>query len=143
MFHVVGFEHSFPYQVLASVVLHVANVEGDLVPGVDEVLVRGRVLWLHVPAVGQRQVLLGQLEHQLAVAVLLARGAQLGHLGRGQRREVVGDLRERERTLSKVRSGSQAEGDGIYCRNSWLPGLGLCSFKAGEKTDERRKLIKH
>lgn len=71
------------------------NVEGDLVASGHKVLVRRLILRLHVLAVGQRQVLLGQLEGQLLVAMALAGGADFRHLVLGQRVKVALDLRSR------------------------------------------------
>lgn len=61
--------------------LGVRDVQGDFVASVHEVLVAVVVRGVDVLAVGEGQVLLGQLVRQLLVTVLLPRRAELGHLG--------------------------------------------------------------
>ena len=62
----------------------VADVEGDVVPRAHEVLEGGVVGRLHVVAILQGEVLLGQLVDQLLVAVFLAVRVQFRNLLRGK-----------------------------------------------------------
>ena len=62
----------------------VADVEGDVVPRADKILEGGAVGSLHVVAVLQGEVLLGQLVDQLLVAIFLAVRVQFRDLLRGE-----------------------------------------------------------
>lgn len=64
------------------------NVQSNFVACGYKVLVRGLVVRLHMLAVGQRQVLLGQLEGQLLVAMPFAGRADLRNFILWQRVEV-------------------------------------------------------
>ena len=76
-----------------NAVLHNSDVQGNVVPGGDEVLVGRVVLGLHMPGVRQGEVLLGQLQHQLSLAVLLPGGADAGDLVAREAAHVVVNLR--------------------------------------------------
>lgn len=68
------------------------NIQRNFVACGHKVLVRGLVVRLHVLAVGQRQVLLGQLEGQLLVAMPFAGRADLRNFILGQRVKVALNL---------------------------------------------------
>lgn len=80
------------HNIMWNVGLNNANIERDVVPGRHEVLEGGVVLGLDVSGKGEGQVLLGQLEHQLALPGLLPRRGQPRHLVARQAAHVVVDL---------------------------------------------------
>lgn len=69
------------------------NVKGDLVPRRHKILVGAAILRLHVFAVGECEILLGQLVGQLFVPELFTCGPHLGHLLRRQTIEILLYLR--------------------------------------------------
>lgn len=73
-----------PVVSLLDTVDGVAHVEGDVIPRAHEVLEGGVMGGLHMVAVLQGEVLLGQLVDQLLVAVFLAVRVQFRDLLRGK-----------------------------------------------------------
>lgn len=82
------------HNIMWNVGLNNADIQGNIVPGGHKILEGRMELWLNVARVVQRQVLLGQLQHQLPLSRLLSGSAEPRNLVARQAAHVVIDLQE-------------------------------------------------
>ena len=73
-----------------------ADIQRYIVARLDEIAEGPLLLGRHVPTVGEREVLCGQLVYQVPLAVLLARGTQTRYLVVRQLAHVLFNLPKRE-----------------------------------------------
>lgn len=79
-----------------NVGLNNADIQCNIVPSSHKILEGSMELWLNVTRVVQRQVLLGQLQHQLPLSRLLSGCAEPGNLVARQAAHIVIDLQSRK-----------------------------------------------